>query len=81
MSRNKGVEQPGEFAARLSQLAELDRPRLVAPRQSPEATTPAPEPPLMDVVVHPGKMYVLSGAAGPRFENATWLRPARRPVS
>ncbi len=80
MSRNKVAEKPGELTARLSQLADLDRPRLVAPRQSTEVIEPAQEQPLNDVVVHQGQMYVLSGAAGPRLEAATWLRPARRPV-
>lgn len=60
-------------------LAEVVRPKLVAPRQSTEQDPePAAEPPQRDLVIHKGRMYVLAGSEGPRFVAATWLRPARR---
>jgi len=83
MSKNKVVEQHGDLTARPSQLEQLDRPKLVAPRQSTEqGLTPSQEqPPLRDVVVHRGRMYALAGSEeGPHFKAATWLRPARRAV-
>lgn len=81
MSWNKGTELPPDLSERLSALVELDRPKLVAPRRpmDREITSPDPLPPLLDVEMHVGSMYVLAEAhGGPRFVTATWLRPNRR---
>lgn len=80
-------EETLDLTSRLRQLAQLDAPRLVAPRRPPddELSTPSTPAPLMswvmsDVVSGGGRLYVLGASHGPSFVSATWLYQGVRPT-
>ena len=84
-------DETTDLTSRLRQLAELDTPKLVAPRRplddvpSASSAPSAPSVPaplvswvMRDVVSGGGRMYALGAKDGPGFASATWLRQDAR---
>ena len=79
-----------DLTSRLRQLAELDTPKLVAPRRPLDDVPSAPSAPsvpaplvswvMRDVVSGGGRLYALGAKDGPGFVRATWLRQGARPI-
>jgi hypothetical protein len=73
MKRYK-TEEHVDMTGRLAQLEQLLAPRLVAPRTAADDEI-EPDPPLLAVERHLGRMYVAGHE--PHFRPVTLLKPAR----